>query len=98
MQAGQPVVLICVYTFHHVTGSVRERKTRWDQEGAAVARGLQEMSHVPVEGERARFVVDMLLFHRWACASLPTAVVRLVPKRFCHCDSCPAKGEVLPLV
>lgn len=74
-------MLICVYTFHHVTVRVRERKTRWDQEGAAVARGLQEMSHVLVEGQRARFVVDMLLLHRWACSSLPTAVVILVQKR-----------------
>lgn len=57
MQGGQPVMLICVHTFHHVTVRVRERKTRWDQEGAAA---LQEVSHVLVEGERARSEVDIV--------------------------------------
>lgn len=98
MQGAQPALLICVYTFQHVTVRVRERKRRWDQQGAAVARGPQEMSHVLVEGQQARVVVHMLLLHRWACSSLPTAVIILVPKGLCFCDSCPAKGEVLPPV
>lgn len=94
MPGGQRVTLICADSFQHVTGGVTERKTQWDQEGPEERRKCP----VLLEGARARLVVDMLLLHRWARSSLPTAVVLLALKGLRRCDSCPAKGEVLPPV
>lgn len=97
MQGGQRVTLICADSFQHVAVGVTERKTQWDQEGPEERADCRKCP-VLLEGARTRLVVDMLLLHRWARSSLPTAVVLLAPKGLRHCDSCPAKGEVLPPV
>lgn len=97
MQGGQGVMLICADTFRHVTVGVTERKTQWDQEGPEERADCRKCP-VLLEGEQTRLVVHMLLLHRWARLSLPTAVVILALKGLRRCDSCPSKGEVLPPV
>lgn len=97
MQGGQPVMLIFVYAMQQVIIKLRKISDR-------VRRGLEGRTEFSLVSPDWRGAGDFQWFtccsyiDRQACSSLPTAVVILGPKRLRSCDSCPAKGGVLPPV